>query len=191
MNHIAWNCDGKRLAAVGIDKVVRVWHPEKSVDMRSASMFSGGHQDDVDYISWNPSHPDLFCTSSQKDKRLIWWDARQSRPLQTMTLKTPPIQTTYSPDGKSLLYTTTSRQMFSLTYGKENEEVKDSWHLTNRDPLNVSRVIFNHTGDCIVGSHFQDAVIRIYDYPALNLLHHTNSHVGGCTATVLDPRGRA
>ena len=31
MNHIAWNCDGKRLAAVGIDKVVRVWHPEKSV----------------------------------------------------------------------------------------------------------------------------------------------------------------
>ena len=121
--------------------------------MRSASMFSGGHQDDVDYISWNPSHPDLFCTSSQKDKRLIWWDARrklyvsvsvcisymrrssESRPLQTMTLKTPPLQTTYSPDGKSLLYTTTSRQMFSLTYGKENEEVKDSWHLTNRDPV--------------------------------------------------------
>ncbi|KAJ3526002.1 hypothetical protein NM688_g8316 [Phlebia brevispora] len=162
MNHVAWNCDGRRLAAVGIDKVVRIWQPEKSMELRSASMFSGGHSDDVDYISWNPTHPDLFS----------------------------PLQTTYSPDGKSLLYTTTGRQMFIMTYGKEGEEVKEQWHVSSRDPLNISRVIFNHAGDCILGSHYQDAVIRIYDYPGLNVLHHTNSHVGGCTATVLDPRGR-
>lgn len=31
MNHVAWSCDGKKLAAVGIDKVVRVWQPDKSV----------------------------------------------------------------------------------------------------------------------------------------------------------------
>lgn len=31
MNHIAWSCDGRRLGAVGIDKVVRLWWPEKSV----------------------------------------------------------------------------------------------------------------------------------------------------------------
>jgi hypothetical protein len=31
MTHVAWNCDGKKLAAVGIDKVTRVWMPEKSV----------------------------------------------------------------------------------------------------------------------------------------------------------------
>ena len=31
MNHVAWNCDGKKLAAVGIDKITRVWTPEKSV----------------------------------------------------------------------------------------------------------------------------------------------------------------
>ena len=31
MTHVAWSCDGKRLAAVGIDKATRVWAPETSV----------------------------------------------------------------------------------------------------------------------------------------------------------------
>ena len=29
--HAAWSCDGKKLAAVGIDRMVRVFQPEKSV----------------------------------------------------------------------------------------------------------------------------------------------------------------
>ena len=36
MSHVAWSCDGKKLAAVGIDKIVRVWHPEKSVSLAAA-----------------------------------------------------------------------------------------------------------------------------------------------------------
>ena len=35
ITHVAWNCDGKRLAAVGIDKITRVWNPETSVSLRS------------------------------------------------------------------------------------------------------------------------------------------------------------
>ncbi len=31
MNHVAWSCDGKKIAAVGIDKITRVWQPEKGV----------------------------------------------------------------------------------------------------------------------------------------------------------------
>lgn len=34
MTHVAWSCDGKRLAAVGIDKVTRIWAPETSVRLR-------------------------------------------------------------------------------------------------------------------------------------------------------------
>ena len=33
MTHVAWNCDGKKLAAVGIDKSTRIWSPEKSVSV--------------------------------------------------------------------------------------------------------------------------------------------------------------
>ncbi len=47
------------------------------MDMRNATMFLGGHADDVDYMSWNPTHPELFCTSSQKDRRIVFWDARR------------------------------------------------------------------------------------------------------------------
>jgi THO complex subunit 3 len=31
ITHVAWSCEGKKLAAVGIDRMVRVFHPEKSV----------------------------------------------------------------------------------------------------------------------------------------------------------------
>lgn len=56
--------------------------------MRSASMFSGGHHDDVDYISWNPTHPDLFCTSSQKDRRIVFWDARRTHSSKLHVMST-------------------------------------------------------------------------------------------------------
>ena len=29
--HVAWSCDGRKLASVGTDKAVRVWSPEKTV----------------------------------------------------------------------------------------------------------------------------------------------------------------
>jgi WD40 repeat protein len=51
------------------------------MEFRSATSFSGGHSDDVDYVSWNPTHPELFCTSSQKDRRIVFWDARRERRL--------------------------------------------------------------------------------------------------------------
>ncbi|PIL37375.1 hypothetical protein GSI_01068 [Ganoderma sinense ZZ0214-1] len=76
MNHIAWSCDGRKLAAVGVDKIARVWATEKAVEMRSATTYPGGHSEDIDYVAWNPTHPELFCTSSQKDKRIVFWDGR-------------------------------------------------------------------------------------------------------------------
>jgi THO complex subunit 3 len=47
------------------------------MEMRSASLFSGAHSDEVDYVAWNPTHPELFCSSSQKDRRIAFWDARR------------------------------------------------------------------------------------------------------------------
>lgn len=47
------------------------------LEYRSAQAYSGGHSDDVDYASWNPTHPELFCTSSQRDRRIVFWDARR------------------------------------------------------------------------------------------------------------------
>lgn len=51
------------------------------MELRSATTFPGGHVDDVDYIAWNPTHPELFCTSSQKDRRIVFWDGRREQTL--------------------------------------------------------------------------------------------------------------
>ncbi|EMD40590.1 hypothetical protein CERSUDRAFT_62566 [Gelatoporia subvermispora B] len=190
MNHIAWSCDGKKLGAVGIDKVVRIWNPEKSMELRQATMFSGGHSDDVDYIAWNPTHPDLFCTSSMKDRRIVFWDARQSRNVQTLQLKVAPSQLNYSPDGRTIVYTTSSKQMYILNYGKEGDEMKEQWHLSSSEPSLASTATFNNAGDGLVLTHQHEPTIRVLEYPSLTVLHSTPAHVGGCVAAALDPRGR-
>ncbi|KAF8655344.1 hypothetical protein AX16_003117 [Volvariella volvacea WC 439] len=193
MNHVAWNCDGKKLAAVGIDKNTRVWLPEKSMEPRAATMFSGGHSDDVDYVSWNPTHPDLFCTSSQRDRKLVFWDARQSRHVQQCPLKFSPVQTTYSPDGRWIACVSAGHQVHILSLGKETEDApRETWKLTDKEPVMGSTAMFNHTGDGIILSHHQEHTLRVLDFPSLGTTRENNfaAHVGGCITIALDPRGR-
>lgn len=191
ITHVAWSCDGKRLAAVGIDKITRVWNPETSMEFRSATHFSGGHSDDVDHVSWNPTHPDLFCTSSQKDRRVVFWDARQSRHVQQIQLKGSPVQTNYSPDGRALLCPSAGHQLFFLTYGKDKDSSKEIWQTSDKDgSIVASTAMFNHTGDGIILTHHSEHTLRIMDYPSLTLRESPAAHVGGCVAVALDPRGR-
>ncbi|RDX53847.1 WD40 repeat-like protein [Lentinus brumalis] len=197
MTHVAWSCDGRKLGAVGIDKVARVWQPEKSMELRSASIFSQGHSEDVDYMAWNPTHPELFCTSSQRDRRIVFWDGRQSRHVQQIQLKFSPMQLNYSPDGKTILYTTTSRMLGALNFGREGDETKDQWHVTSiSDPASPGKAVaastatFNHAGDGIVLTLNSESNLRILSYPGLAFLSSLPAHVAGCQAAALDPRGR-
>ncbi|KAJ3719515.1 WD40-repeat-containing domain protein [Lentinula raphanica] len=190
MNHVAWNCDGKKLAAVGIDKITRVWTPEKSMETRSATSFTGGHSDDVDYVSWNPTHPELFCTSSQRDRRIVFWDARQSRHVQQLSLKAAPTYTNYSPDGRWIIWASTQHQMYTLALGKVGEETKEQWRLSDKDPVTGTTAIFNHTGTGLVLTHFSENGFRVLDFPSFEVRDFSAAHVGGCSAVALDPRGR-
>ncbi|KAI0340896.1 WD40 repeat-like protein [Trametopsis cervina] len=192
MTSVAWNCDGKRLGAVGIDKLVRLWWPDKSLEVRSASTYAGGHSEDVDHLSWNPTHPDLFCTSSQKDKRIVFWDARQSRHIQTLHLKHSPAQTVWSPTGKDLVCITTSRNVLFAQFGHTGEGPSQSWQAVEREgpPMGATTwVTFNHAGDGMIVSVSSEHQIRLVDYQSLNVLLATAAHVGGCNTTALDPRG--
>ncbi|KAK0201869.1 WD40-repeat-containing domain protein [Desarmillaria ectypa] len=189
MNHVAWSCDGKKLAAVGIDKITRVWQPEKGMEARSATMFSGGHSDDVDHVTWNPTHPELFCTSSGKDRRIVFWDARQSRCLQQVSLKQSPLVMNYSPDGKTMVYTSAGHQMYFLECGQA-QGGKETWSVSDKEIIPGSRAMFNHAGDGIVLTHHSEHTLRVLDYPSLTVRETPAAHVGGCEAAALDPRGR-
>ena len=129
------------------------------MEYRAASSFTGGHSDDVDYVSWNPTHPELFCTSSQKDRRIVFWDARrgyqhpsiysmtilmhtflqlESRYTQQILLRAAPLQTNYSPDGRTIMYTTSTNWLHFLELGKEHEGAKEQWDIVERDVPSVS-----------------------------------------------------
>lgn len=160
------------------------------MDFRAATIFSGGHSEDVDYISWNPTHPDLFCSSSQKDKRIVFWDARQSRYVQQIFLKyTTPSTTIYSPDGKTLLYTTPVRNLFVAKLNKRDDG-KEAWEIIKSDTVMASNALFSHTGEHIVVNNSAEHTLRILEFPSMKVVHSTPAHVNGCVATALDPRGR-
>lgn len=195
------------------------------MESRAAGHFSGAHSDEVDYVAWDPTHPDLFCTSSQKDRRIVFWDARrnvfrcrarlssvmlcftESRHVQQIHLRVSPVQTNYSPDGKSLLYTSAGHQLFFLTLGKDSESTKEIWKTSDKDGVHIfslssltcssvrqsivaSTAMFNHAGDGIILTHHSEHTLRIMDYPSLTLRESPAAHVGGCVAVALDPRGR-
>lgn len=191
LSHVAWSCDGKKLAAVGTDKTTRVWTPEKSMEPRTASFFTGAHSDEVDYVAWNPTHPDLFCTSSQKDRRIVFWDARQSRAIQQILLRSSPMQLHYSPDGRTIAVVSIAHQLSFLSLGKESEDTKETWRQLPKDSqVAASTAIFTNAGDALIITHYSEHTVRVIDWPTLKLLEHPAAHVQGCIAVAQDPRGK-
>jgi len=60
MTHVAWSCDGKKLAAVGMDKITRVWNPEKSV---SCWLF---------HLQWLFTNDGYGADGSQSGNNVLW-----------------------------------------------------------------------------------------------------------------------
>lgn len=103
--------------------------------------------------------------------------SQESRHVQQLQLKFSPMQLNYSPDGKTILYTTTSRTLGALTYGREGEETKDQWHVTTiSDPASP--------GVCSLGSSARRLLSEI-TVPRRNQslrrqLHSTMQETGSC-----------
>ncbi|KAL1738293.1 WD40-repeat-containing domain protein, partial [Schizophyllum fasciatum] len=204
MSHIAWSCDGKRIAAVGLDKMARMWNSDKQVcfyapsilEPRLATLYSGTHTDEVNYVSWNPTHPDLFCTSSLIDRRIVFWDARQkSRSITHVTVPNGPIMTNYSPDGKHIMFTyykpatdedRTAQYQVSFLHNKGHNE----WEIMDSPTTKGSRGIFSNGGDAIIVAHTGIHSLDVYSFPELAHYETMSAHVGGSTAIAMDPRGR-
>ena len=41
-------------------------------------MIAGAHTEAVEVVAWNPTHPELLSSSSSKDKRVAFYDARRT-----------------------------------------------------------------------------------------------------------------
>lgn len=68
-------------------------------------------------------------------------DSSENRPTQQCGLKVPPVQTSYSPDGRSLLYASAGHQLFFMTLGKEAEGSKEAWKFSDSHGVRVPALL--------------------------------------------------
>ncbi|KZW04381.1 WD40 repeat-like protein [Exidia glandulosa HHB12029] len=192
---VSWSCDGKYLASCGYERTVRVWQPERSMEVRGTTSLSGGHSTHVECISWHPTHPELLCSASRKDMKVAFWDVRQSKPIQNFALTRRPLSIQYSPTGKRILMLDDDdRLSFIKLDDAASAEGKPQW--TYNEPAKPApgtivamSAVWAHTGEAIfLGG--TDGSIRVIEYPSLEVLDKTTAHVGHCYALALDPRGK-
>jgi hypothetical protein len=65
----------------------------------------------------------------------------ESRYIQQCPVKISPVQTSYSPDGRSLLFASAGHQLFFMTLGKEGEETKEQWHVSDKDAVRTFQTL--------------------------------------------------
>jgi len=58
-----------------------------------------------------------------------------SKHVQSYTSKTSPVQTTYSPDGRSLLYTTAGYMTFFLHLDQKEGDSKPQWYANEQESV--------------------------------------------------------
>ncbi|KAF8580584.1 WD40 repeat-like protein [Ramaria rubella] len=195
LSHVAWSCDGRRLSSAGYEKAVRLWQPEKSLDPRNTTTISGAHTEAVEIVSWNPTHPELLCSSSSKDKRVAFYDARQSRPTQVINTSRHPINVQYSPDGKTVMVVDDDDRLSFIKHGNTGTDGQLEWKAGE-----IARVaglgsalgaiaLWNHVGDVIFSST-NDGVVRMISYPDMELQEKASAHARAIYALALDPRGK-
>lgn len=111
--------------------------------------------------------------------------------MQSVSLKVSPQQTSYAPDGRTLLYTSAGHQLWfmALNPGADGS-TKEQWQMSDKEPMTGSTAMFNHTGDGVIITHHSEHSIRVIDYPSMAVRETPAAHVGGCVAVALDPRGR-
>ncbi|EPQ28604.1 uncharacterized protein PFL1_03907 [Pseudozyma flocculosa PF-1] len=94
---VAWSIDGRKLASCGADRSVRVWTPERSVDVRASTELRG-HTESVDQLAWSPTAPDQIATASA-DKSVRIWDIRSAKATQVISTPGSNINIAYHPHG--------------------------------------------------------------------------------------------
>lgn len=65
----------------------------------------------------------------------------ESRYIQQCQMKVSPVQTSYSPDGRSLLYASAGHQLSFMTLGKVGDGTKEEWQPFERDTVCVYSTI--------------------------------------------------
>lgn len=99
---LGFSLDGRHLASCSADRSIRIWTPDRSIDHRASTVFSG-HTESVDQLAWSPVHPDVLASASA-DRSVRVWDTRNPSGSGSK-IDTPGsnINIAYHPNGESLV----------------------------------------------------------------------------------------
>jgi len=96
-------------------------------------------------VAWNPTHPELLCSSSSRDKRVAFYDARrascssddkipssncseiETRPTQVISLPRRPVSLQYSPDAKNIMVVDEEDRLMFIKHGNTGPEGQSEW----------------------------------------------------------------
>jgi WD40 repeat protein len=174
---IAWSADGKQLASVGNDKVVRLW-TEAGEERRLL-----GHTGSVTAVSWSPE-PRILATSGA-DKSIRLWRVDSGKEIQAMGAPYPEIHT----------LAWDRRGQFLVSAGEEGiARVWDlnSTKITRRLGRGMTRIDTMQAGPdgrtlALAGVVSSDSILQLWDPEAGKQLQYLSCPKGLCTALSWSP----
>jgi WD40 repeat protein len=130
----AYSPDGKILATVGLDKVIRLWDAAALKELRSCR----GHTEEVRALTFSPDGKRLLSGSFDKTVRI--WDATTGKPIKQMAeLKAAVLAIRCSPDGK-IIATGNGNRTIVLWDAASGKKIRQfpGWNGTGYFPLEFS-----------------------------------------------------
>ena len=108
---LAFSPDGSLLASCGLDTTVRFWDPQSGTNLQTLR-----HPDDVFAVAFSPDG--CLLATGCADKQLRLWERPKTEPttyVETLAVQTDGVASlTFSPDGKTLVSTSTKYQTVKL-----------------------------------------------------------------------------
>ncbi|WP_438029227.1 eIF2A-related protein [Sorangium sp. So ce233] len=175
---LAWAPDGKRLASVGYDNTVRLWHVNTGKELARLD----GHTHVVFAVAW---HPDgKLLASAGADNSVCLWDTGNGKLLADLRHSKSVMAIAWHPDGKLLASAgaDTSVRLWDAGSGKLLAD------LTGHSK-SVNAVAWHPEGK-LLASAGEDRWIRLWDTGNGKLLASLKGHSRSVVAIAWHPEGK-
>jgi len=194
LRSIAWNPLGTLVATGTVDRILRVWNPERpnirfSTDLK-------GHAAPIERVAFNPVKDAELCSVSS-DGVVKFWDVRTKACVNEVKGLGNAHTLAWAPDGSSLLVGNKTHDVFRLS------PTQSEILATYQQPVETNQMAFCWSGQKVF-LPTKEGRIRVLSYPDMEPMMHHNyavpegessefvlkGHTASCLTTELSPTGR-
>ncbi|RDW94595.1 hypothetical protein BP5796_00358 [Coleophoma crateriformis] len=183
---IAWNPLGTLIATGSIDKILRVWNPERPNVRYSTQLV--GHAAGIEKVAFNPVKDAELCSVSS-DGVVKFWDVRTKAVINEIKGLGDAFTLAWAPDGESLI----ADNLFVLSPSQSTPIA------THQQSIQTNQVAFCWSGKRVFLTTGEGRV-KILSYPDFKPVLHLNyepdspftlnGHTSACLSAELQPTAR-